>query len=111
MKEETKKIVSWIKHKLPQITNDDDHYKQWKKAVDFLNSLPEIENKLCFGGYLQDKNGILCCHGDKIININLRNREKEVGTLYWSSNDYCFYCKDENGKVHTLSRGFSKVEK
>ena len=37
-----------------------------EKAIEFLGSLPDIENKLCFGGYIQDKNGKPCCDGDYV---------------------------------------------
>lgn len=32
----------------------------------FLDSLPQIESRLCQGGYIQDKNGTPCCDGDTI---------------------------------------------
>ena len=37
------------------------------EVINFLNSLPEIESHLCRGGYIQDRNGTPCCHGDKVM--------------------------------------------
>lgn len=72
MKQETKELLEWIEKQINLagtiVTDISQPYWQEdrKKALDFLNSLPEIENKLCFGGFIQDKNGIPCCHGDRI---------------------------------------------
>ena len=108
MKKETKVLVEWIKRHISVTVNDDVELHH--KAFDFLNSLPEIENKLCFGGYIQDKNGTPCCDGDQIINPSLLDGEKELGTLYWSKSDWRFYFKKED-KCHLLTVGFEKVKK
>ena len=72
MKQETKELLEWIEKQINLagtiVTDASQPYWQEdrKKALKFLNSLPEIENKLCFGGYIQDRNGTPCCHGDKV---------------------------------------------
>ena len=74
MKKETKDLVKWIKEQLDFVKNEANkcelrsawYFDQFNKAVDFLNSLPEIENHLCRGGYIQDRNGTPCCDGDKV---------------------------------------------
>lgn len=72
MKQETKELLEWIEKQINLagtiITNVSQPYWQedCKKALIFLNSLPEIESKLCCGGYIQDKNGTPCCDGDKV---------------------------------------------
>lgn len=120
MKRETKELVAYMYDEFnnriaitrglsPEQRKSAEKYNSIRDKIQkFLKSLPAIEEKLCFGGYIQDRNGTPCCHGDKIINIGLIDNKKEKGTLYWSSNDFCFYCKDENGKIRTLSRGFTK---
>lgn len=73
MKQETKELLEWIEKQInlagTVVTDVSQPYWQEdrEKALEFLNSLPEIENKLCRGGYIQDKNGIPCCDGDKIL--------------------------------------------
>ena len=72
MKQETKELIDWIKKQISisETVVTDISQLNWQKdqqkALDFLDSLPEIENKLCFGGYIQDRNGTPCCHGDKV---------------------------------------------
>jgi len=72
MKQETKELIDWIKKQIMIAGGcvTDASLPYWQedrnKAFTFLNSLPEIENKLCFGGYIQDRNGTPCCHGDKV---------------------------------------------
>ena len=74
MKQETKELIQWMKENIvpfkehgtvpmaiiPHGTEMQD------KAIKFLDSLPEIESHLCNGGYIQDRNGTPCCHGDKV---------------------------------------------
>ena len=77
MKQETKDLIIWIKKQI-NLTKEycidpchKDGYPEYEadyeKAFAFLDSLPEIESKLCRGGYIQDKNGTPCCDGDKIL--------------------------------------------
>lgn len=72
MKQETKELIEWIKKQLnvSETVATNVPIPNWKekkqKAIEFLDSLPEIEARLCRGGYIQDKNGIPCCDGDKV---------------------------------------------
>ena len=107
MKQETKEILEWIEKQINLagtiVTDALQPYWQEnrKKALKFLNSLPEIENKLCFGGYIQDRNGILCCHGDKVkfkfaekwYEDNFKDRYTLVmdGLLQYSKDTKSFY--------------------
>lgn len=72
MKEETKEVIDWIKKQI-RLSGEryvQDLHEDWigdrNKAINFLDSLPEIESHLTRGGYIQDKNGTPCCNGDKI---------------------------------------------
>ena len=77
MKQETKKTIDWIKKQINLAKENcidpahKDGYPEYEadyeRAMNFLDSLPEIESKLCRGGYIQDKNGTPCCDGDKIL--------------------------------------------
>ncbi len=97
MKQETKELIDWIKKQINLcgeclVAQPEGHWKEDKeKAFSFLDSLPEIENKLCFGGYIQDRNGTPCCHGNKI-------------KFEFSKKDFCEHWKDryapiENGEL------------
>lgn len=118
MKEETKKLVDWITCQL-SISYDGSafiteaakkKYDETKiKAINFLNSLPEIESHLCRGGYIQDKNGTPCCDDDKVINESILNDEPMIGTLYWSKEDARFYFKC-NDTLYSLSKNLEKVK-
>ena len=81
MKQETKELIRWAEEHFRQYriniqTHPEKHGlgpygvdKESNYSTDFLHflkTLPDIENKLCFGGYIQDRNGTPCCHGDKI---------------------------------------------
>ena len=72
MKQETKELIDWIKKQINLsgeciVAQPNECWQEDKtKAMKFLDSLPEIESHLCFGGYIQDKNGTPCCHGDKV---------------------------------------------
>ena len=112
MKQETKKLIHWINTTLnnyklilkESVGSTEAYDRERRKVISFFDSLPEIEEKLCFGGYIQDKNGTPCCHGDKI------RVDDTCGELYWSQRDYCFYYK--TGKaLHKLYSRFEKVEK
>ena len=101
MKQETKQTIDWIKKQINLAKENcidschKDGYPEYeadyKKALKFLNSLPEIENKLCFGGYIQDKNGTPCCHGDK---VKFKFSEKDFNE-YWKDR----YDPIENGEL------------
>ena len=75
MKQETEALVEWIKCQVSIsqdqsafITKDaEERFRTNQiKAIQFLDSLPEIESHLCNGGYIQDRNGTPCCYGDRI---------------------------------------------
>lgn len=99
MKKETKELVEFIKSAMNCVREEAVKqnaqslwwFSTYDKAVEFLNSLPEIESRLCRGGYIQDKNGNLCCDGDKV------KYDGESCTLFWSRLDSCFYVKRSNG--------------
>ena len=108
MKQETKELIKWIKNHISVAVNDDAELHH--KAFNFLNSLSEIESHLCKGGYIQDKNGIPCCHGDKIKfkfsekDFNEHWKDKyariEYGELKFDVNDKKFvilFGEDKNG--------------
>ena len=118
MKGETKKLIKWAEehfnHYQIEICTKPDKYGLDPKGVEqedrfimdfvnFLHTLPEIESKLCHGGYIQDRNGTPCCHGDKvkfIFDDCIDDRRFEMfGQLAWhfkrgqffiltNSNDY-----------------------
>lgn len=118
MKQETKHLIQWIKavieQSLPKAMPyvETDIGKQKKDAISFLDSLPEIESKLCQGGYVQDANGTPCCHGDKII-VGMYG--KKIYTLEWNPKQrcFCFVRPFDNGSksMYTLGENFfTKVE-
>ena len=106
MKQETKEIVDWIKNVLIDYKNyihDNVPQLYWSyrnrhvKAFKFLDSLPDIESHLCNGGYIQDKNGNPCCHGDKI------RYENAEGILTWHVATSQFYVKGVVLDVWTIN--------
>ena len=119
MKQETKELLEWIEKQINLagtiVTDASQPYWQedCKKALKFLNTLPEIENKLCFGGYIQDRNGIPCCHGDK---VNFQYDEGfDNGTLTFNFTFKCFTIMNKNGVFfwinNTLNlKWFEKIE-
>lgn len=101
MKQETKELIKWIKSNIVQPSKGDEFYEKWKEAMKLLeNSLPEIEKRLCLGGYIQDKNGTPCCHGDKVkfkfsekgFNTNWKDKYPNImtGKLQWSTDTNSF---------------------
>lgn len=120
MKQETKQTIDWIKKQINLAKENcinpahKDGYPEYEddyeKAMKFLDSLPEIESKLCQGGYIQDKNGTPCCNGDRISNKSILDDEEEIGILYWSKKNSRFYCKNLNGLLVHLSIDFTKVD-
>ena len=110
MKQETKELVDWIKKQIniakinniaPAWNGQHKAYNDdYDRAVAFLDSLPKIEAHLCRGGYIQDRNGIPCCDGDKIKFEFCEEDFKE----HWSNR----YPRIEYGelKFETDSKGF-----
>lgn len=94
MKKETKELIDWIKKQI-NISKTDHIDKAWngeheaynadyKKAMRFLDSLPEIESHLTRGGYIQDVNETPCCDGDKVLFSTVINPQGLYkGTLEW----------------------------
>ena len=113
MKQETKELLEWIEKQINLagtiVTDVSQPYwqKDCKKALEFLNSLPEIESKLCRGGYIQDKNGTPCCDGDTIL---IHDEDYSKGMLYWSVGDRRFYFM-KNDTLYLPTIVFEKVEK
>ena len=90
MKQESKIIVEWIKKNISQSAAD-EHYDEWKKAVDFLDSLPAIESRLTKGGYIADKYNKPACAGNKISFKLHGEKGDHTGTLMWSDYDAAFF--------------------
>ena len=93
MKQETKEIVDWIKKQINLsgeclVAQPNEYWKEdCEKAMNFLDSLPQIESHLCKGGYIQDKNGTPCCDGDEVAfsyYADCINVPKKKGQLRWS---------------------------
>lgn len=95
MKKETKELIDWIKKQInltkeccidPAWNGHHEWYNaDYEKVMNFLDSLPQIESRLCRGGYIQDKNGIPCCDGDKVI-----YDENFKGILEWDKKNARF---------------------
>ena len=95
MKKETKELIQWIKDHLSHYRNQlaagqikvglatgEKEVKNAYEAINFLNSLPEIESRLCRGGYIQDKNGSPCCDGD-LVHFLSKSQNEKYGYLKW----------------------------
>ena len=105
MKQKTKILIEWIKLHLELIRTQKNEIinNNVDNAIGLLNLLPDLESKLCHGGYIQDVNGVPCCNGDKIKQGNT------TGVLYWSKHDFRFYRKT-NDTLYLLNTNFRKVE-
>ena len=124
MKKETKALIEWIKAQIGVAAKLDDSYlittnaisthkNLEKDAVKFLDSLPEIESHLCRGGYIQDRNGVPCCEGDKLRVSSKEGNSVQQGTLSWDVYNCSFCIKDDNGLINhyfTKNYNFEKVE-
>ena len=119
MKEETKELLEYIilqfstrkntkKEMSVQDMEDAIRFNERNQKIqDFLRSIPEIEEKLCFGGYIQDKNGVPCCQGDK-VNVPFQDF---IGTLKWDLPTRRFVVVCDNGTEWSLSSWeFEKVD-
>ena len=107
MKEESRKIIDELitehskRMAKPQDLSDEeyesiDKYNHHEdKICEFLESIPQIESHLCVGGYIRDKNGTPCCHGDK---VNFQYDEGFYnGTLTFNFTFKCFTIVSKNG--------------
>ena len=112
MKEETREIINDIKDALRTTMNS----VRYRRAVNFLDSLPEIESHLCHGGYIQDRNGTPCCHGDNVkflLDDCIDEEYLEMfGQLAWQFKRGQFFILANSGD-YELDRlkWFEKVEK
>jgi len=92
MKKETEEIIDWIKKQMSLAKdcrpvwgeNHKAYNKDFEAAVAFLDSFPEIEKRLCLGGYIRDFNGTPCCHGDRVT-FFYGNNESTHGILIWNT--------------------------
>lgn len=109
MKKETKALIEWIKAQIGVAAKLDDSYlittnaisthkNLEKDAVKFLDSLSEIESHLCRGGYIQDKNGTPCCHGDA-IKYNSEVYGEQICTLEWDNVKARFFAVYKAGQL------------
>ena len=100
MKAETKEIIESIKHVLEYNSNDDQSFLI--QAIDFLDSLPGLEEQLKHGGFIPDRNKKPCKYGDK-IKLFFKDTGDAIGegSLIWDSKKYCFYAisEYENGNI------------
>jgi len=120
MKEESKELIDWIKKQISLAGTIVTDVSQlcWQqdrdKAIKFLDSLPEIESHLCNGGYIQDKNGTPCCHGDnvKCVLSEYPREDWFYGKLMWNAANGAFEIyTNTNTYSITLMSYFEKVEK
>lgn len=114
MKQETKELIDWIKKQINLsgeclVAQPNEYWKEdCEKAIKFLDSLPQIEQHLCFGGYIQDGNGIPCCDGDRVrfefedggYEENWKNRYEKIieGKLQFSTETKSFAILFGEGK-------------
>lgn len=126
MKQETKKLINWIKEKalcpvgfrdrqFLQIscTELDKFNENREKALIFIDSLPALEEQLKHGGFIPDKNNKPCKDGDKINLIvhHIDGREhKEVYTLKWSEKFRHFNLVNKYNVIALEDNEFEKVE-
>ena len=125
MKQETKQTIDWIKKQINlakenciDVTWNGKHEyynADYEKAMEFLDSLPQIESRLCKGGYIQDSNGIPCCDGDKILFCGEYNGFLRFGFLDENDRNNTViphFWFDFGGVVPTISGSiyFEKVE-
>jgi len=119
MKQETKELIDWIKKQINLcgeclVAQPEGYWKNDKeKAIQFLDSLPEIESHLCNGGYIQDKNGTPCCHGDhiKCVPVTCSQEDWFYGKLTWNAANGSFEIyTNTNTYTVTCMSWFEKVE-
>jgi len=117
MKEESKKILDGLimehsnRYARPSGLSDEEYesidkynYHQ-DKICKFLKSIPQIESHLRLGGYIQDKNGTPCCHGDKVI-----YDEVYEGILEWDKKNARFIIASIYGDYDfTKIKSFVKI--
>ena len=117
MKRKTKELVAYMYDEFnnriaitrglsPEQRKSAEKYNSIRDKIQkFLKSLPEIEEKLCFGGYIQDYNGNPCCHGDKVM---YKNKEY---TLQWSQPYSRFFLKADKSVRDIWDFGHQEILK
>ena len=121
MKEESRKILDELirehssRYAKPSGLSDEeyesiDKYNYHENKIEnFLKSIPQIESRLCLGGYIQDKNGTPCCHGDK---VNFQYNEGFYnGTLTFNFTFKCFTIVNKQGVFFWTNSGIKWFEK
>ena len=79
------------------------------KICEFLKSIPQIESRLCLGGFIQDRNGMPCCDGDE---VNFQFVEGFYsGTLKFDHTFKCFTIENEYGAYPLIKDGMKWFEK
>jgi len=132
MKKETKELIKWamsliadyrvqnmVEHSnfrknTPAAQNSEIEIKNCKDFAEFLNSLPEIESHLCNGGYIQDRNGTPCCHGDNLKCVLVDTPEDDwfYGKLTWRGEAGTFLVLTQTKTLYLAEiKWFEKVEK
>ena len=99
MKQETKELIIWIKKQI-NLAKDccidsawkgrhEQYNADYEKAMNFLDSLPEIESHLKNGGSIPDRNRTPCCDGDEVkftlYPVWGDDNTKITGKLSWST--------------------------
>lgn len=106
MKRETKELIDWIKERIfVSLKNHEEDYLkaaeevQAAEAERFLDSLPELEERLKHGGFIPDRNGTPCKDGDR-IRVFFSDGSCVESTLQWISEPFGFqyeYDFEEDG--------------
>ena len=105
VKKNTVLLVKWIKdhiHRTDSSESPDGYNSTRKDAEVFLDSLPEIESRLCLGGYVRDCIGTPCCDGDT-IKVARFGRGPETVRLKWNSSYKAFDIIHEDGTGELLA--------
>ncbi len=103
MKEQTVATVEWIKTAVSSYGAEGVFGRTMKKtALEFLDSLPGIESRLCRGGYIQDTNGIPCREGDE-VEIFTFGRKPETVILKWNTGYKAFEIIHSDGTEELLA--------
>lgn len=107
MKQETKDAIKWIKKIIDNTampsknsSSFDREYANFHNALALLNSLPELEEQLKYGGFIPDMNKTPCKHGDK-IRIAETNGSYIIGSEYklnWDKDGFYFAFLNEDNK-------------
>lgn len=71
--------------------------------------LPKVELYAKMGGFIQDRNGKICKHGDSVLVY--RYGAKETAYLTFDHKKRCFTVRENDGKIYPLDeREFELVE-